>query len=161
MRTLLLSVGLLALLVLPQVCECRVLHARAQPCPQRGGAEGGCRGGVPRGGGHLAAAAHMCRRPVPCLPAPQASARMAPGEAQQMGGEVPLDEINEIWAHRKGPAQTADTPPGRRRRHLAGEISGSKQCTYDDECPPGKPCVFDYDAYYLGLCFSRCGLCAL
>lgn len=32
-------------------------------------------------------------------------------------------------------------------------------CTYDSECAAGK-CIFDYNAYYLGLCFSRCGLCS-
>lgn len=45
------------------------------------------------------------------------------------------------------------------RRRLASEVSGVP-CTYDSECAAGTTCKFDWNAYLLGLCFSRCGLCS-
>lgn len=74
---------------------------------------------------------------------------MVPGANRgQQGGSAQLESL-----------EAAEGTPGQGRR--LGEIVGTKQCTYDSECPEGHPCVFDREGFNLGLCFSRCGLCAV
>ena len=91
--------------------------------------------------------------------APQASARTAPRttvRGEQAG--LPHEPAAGLRGLQAAEGVGVTEGAAYRGRRL---IEGSKTCGYDDECDPGKKCVFDRDAFNLGLCSSRCGLCSL